>query len=94
MKKNSHKPCLTPIPHKSTSNATTEKTNHPMISEDEKRPRAESSLSKMPCVSTIGLASNGKQLVDSCTAIAEMRLVLFVCHGTFLSPTEFVQHLG
>ena len=49
---------------------------------------------KCPVFQLLDQAQIGKQSVDSCTAIAEMRLVLFVCHGTFLSPAEFVQHSG
>ena len=46
----------------SASNTTTEKTSHPKISEDDKRPRAQSSVPKMPCVSTTGPGPNGKTI--------------------------------
>lgn len=78
----------------SASNATTDKTSDPKISED-KRPLTQSSLPKMPCVSTTGPSPNGKTISGFLYSYSRDEVsIVCVCHGTFLSPAEFVQHSG
>ncbi|XVF16759.1 hypothetical protein REPUB_Repub10bG0059900 [Reevesia pubescens] len=53
-------------------------------------------LEDMPCVSTIGVAPNGNRIegfLYRYTKCEEVRIVC-VCHGSFLSPAEFVKHAG
>lgn len=78
----------------SASNATTDQTGNPNISED-KRPPIQSSLPKMPCVSTTGPGPNGKTISGFLYSYSRDEVsIVCVCHGTFLSPAEFVQHSG
>lgn len=53
-------------------------------------------LEEMPCVSTIGDGPNGKRIEGFLYRYRkgeEVRIVC-VCHGSFLSPAEFVKHAG
>ena len=53
-------------------------------------------LEDMPCVSTTGDGPNGKRiegLLYRYRKGEEVRIVC-VCHGSFLSPAEFVKHAG
>lgn len=50
----------------------------------------------MPCVSTTGNGPNGKKINGFLYTYGkgeEVRIVC-VCHGSFLSPAEFVKHAG
>lgn len=50
----------------------------------------------MPCVSTIGNGPHGKRIEGFLYTYRkgeEVRIVC-VCHGSFLSPAEFVKHAG
>ncbi|XP_059283668.1 ninja-family protein AFP3 [Lycium ferocissimum] len=50
----------------------------------------------MPCVSTRGEGPNGKKIEGFLYGYrkGEEVKILCVCHGTFLSPAEFVKHAG
>ncbi|EEF34757.1 hypothetical protein RCOM_1025320 [Ricinus communis] len=53
-------------------------------------------LEDMPCVSTKGDGPNGKRIEGFLYRYRkgeEVRIVC-VCHGSFLSPAEFVKHAG
>ena len=53
-------------------------------------------LDDMPCVSTKGDGPNGKRIEGFLYRYSkgeEVRIVC-VCHGSFLSPAEFVKHAG
>lgn len=53
-------------------------------------------LEDMPCVSTTGNGPNGKRIEGFLYRYRkgeEVRIVC-VCHGSFLSPAEFVKHAG
>ncbi|XP_077217086.1 ABI five binding protein 3 [Tasmannia lanceolata] len=53
-------------------------------------------MEEMPCVSTRGLGPNGKKIEGFLYKYRngeEVRIVC-VCHGSFLSPAEFVKHAG
>ena len=53
-------------------------------------------LEDMPCVSTTGVGPNGKRIEGFLYRYRkgeEVRIVC-VCHGSFLSPAEFVKHAG
>lgn len=53
-------------------------------------------LEDMPCVSTTGDGPNGKRIEGFLYRYRkgeEVRIVC-VCHGSFLSPAEFVKHAG
>lgn len=53
-------------------------------------------LEDMPCVSTTGVGPNGKRIEGFLYRYRkgeEVRIVC-VCHGSFLSPIEFVKHAG
>ncbi|KAK2663261.1 hypothetical protein Ddye_001835 [Dipteronia dyeriana] len=88
--------------------ATTEKTGQfvagDMENEANKRSDAEKGvreavmnvLDDMPCVSTKGDGPNGKRIEGFLCRYSkgeEVRIVC-VCHGSFLSPAEFVKHAG
>ncbi|KAL3526596.1 hypothetical protein ACH5RR_011252 [Cinchona calisaya] len=50
----------------------------------------------MPCVSTIGNGPNGKRIEGFLYRYrkGEEVKIMCVCHGSFLSPAEFVKHAG
>lgn len=53
-------------------------------------------LEDMPCVSTKGEGPNGKRIQGFLYGYKkgeEVRIVC-VCHGTFLTPAEFIKHAG
>ncbi|XP_023638206.1 ninja-family protein AFP3 isoform X1 [Capsella rubella] len=53
-------------------------------------------MEDMPCVSTIGNGPNGKKIDGFLYRYGkgeEVRIVC-VCHGSFLSPAEFIKHAG
>ncbi|KAF4385576.1 hypothetical protein F8388_010132 [Cannabis sativa] len=53
-------------------------------------------MEDMPCVSTTGVGPNGKRIEGFLYRYSkgeEVRIVC-VCHGSFLSPAEFVKHAG
>ena len=60
------------------------------------REMARSVLEEMPSVSTTGVGPNGKRIEGFLYRYRkgeEVRIVC-VCHGSFLSPAEFVKHAG
>lgn len=55
-----------------------------------------STMEEMPCVSTRGNGPNGKRIEGFLYKYQkgeEVRIVC-VCHGSFLTPAEFVRHAG
>ncbi|ONK60354.1 uncharacterized protein A4U43_C08F17380 [Asparagus officinalis] len=55
-----------------------------------------SEMEEMPCVSTTGNSPNGKRVEGFLYKYRkgeEVRIVC-VCHGSFLTPAEFVRHAG
>ena len=55
-----------------------------------------STIEEMPCVSTRGDSLNGKRIEGFLYKYRkgeEVRIVC-VCHGSFLTPAEFVRHAG
>ncbi|XAR51659.1 hypothetical protein NMG60_11006349 [Bertholletia excelsa] len=72
-----------PPRHNSNSNSKAEETMRNMMLD-------------MPCVSTRGVGPNGKRVEGFLYRYRkgeEVRIVC-VCHGSFLSPAEFVKHAG
>lgn len=53
-------------------------------------------LEDMPCVSTTGDGPNGKKIDGFLYRYrkGEQVKIVCVCHGSFLSPAEFVKHAG
>ncbi|CAN0929389.1 Ninja-family protein AFP2 [Linum grandiflorum] len=77
-----------PVPAKSTATAT----------ENHKRAReiGTSAMEDMPCVFTIGDGPHGRRVEGILYKYGrgeEVR-IMCVCHGSFLSPAEFVKHAG
>ncbi|KAL4332254.1 hypothetical protein GQ457_07G003420 [Hibiscus cannabinus] len=76
----------------------TAKNRHNQPAEDEKSVEASvrNIMEDMPCVSTTGDGPNGKRIEGFLYRYRkgeEVRIVC-VCHGSFLSPAEFVKHAG
>ena len=57
---------------------------------------AQTVLEEMPCVSTTGLGPEGKRIEGFLYGYrkGEEVKIVCVCHGSFLSPAEFVKHAG
>lgn len=53
-------------------------------------------MGEMPCVSTTGCGPNGRRVEGFLYKYrkGEEVSIVCVCHGTFLSPAEFVRHAG
>ena len=68
----------------------------PPISNDGLNEMARKVMEDMPCVSTTGDGPDGKKVDGFLYRYKkgeEVRIVC-VCHGSFLSPAEFVKHAG
>eukprot|EP01018_Ginkgo_biloba_P035666 Gb_07890 [translate_table: standard] len=75
----------------SPSNSTTHKCSDLKTTEA----KDNCSLPHMPCVSTTGDGPNGKTISGFLYSYSRGEVsIVCVCHGTFLSPAEFVQHAG
>lgn len=76
----------------------TAKNQHNQPGVDEKRLRAslKNIMEDMPCVSTTGDGPNGKRIEGFLYRYrkGEGVRIVCVCHGSFLSPAEFVKHAG
>lgn len=57
---------------------------------------ARNMIEDMPCVSTTGDGPNGKKIDGFLYRYrkGEQVKIVCVCHGSFLSPAEFVKHAG
>ncbi|KAF2599996.1 hypothetical protein F2Q68_00011854 [Brassica cretica] len=76
--------------------ATTNKSKETSPASAQPLPAARNIIEDMPCVSTIGVGPNGKKIDGFLYRYMkghEVRIVC-VCHGSFLSPAEFVKHAG
>ncbi|XP_018466678.1 ninja-family protein AFP3 [Raphanus sativus] len=76
--------------------ATTNKSKETSPSSAQSLPAARNIIEDMPCVSTTGDGPNGKKIDGFLYRYMkgqEVRIVC-VCHGSFLSPAEFVKHAG
>ncbi|KAE8694372.1 Ninja-family protein AFP3 [Hibiscus syriacus] len=70
--------------------------NQPEIDEKSVKATVRNIMEDMPCVSTTGDGPNGKRIEGFLYRYRkgeEVRIVC-VCHGSFLSPAEFVKHAG
>ncbi|CAN7025714.1 hypothetical protein BRARA_F03078 [Brassica rapa] len=79
-----------PPPVQATTNKSVE-TSPPITA-----PAARNIIEDMPCVSTTGDGPNGKKIDGFLYRYRkgqEVRIVC-VCHGSFLSPAEFIKHAG
>ncbi|CAG7872513.1 unnamed protein product [Brassica rapa] len=79
-----------PPPVHATTNKSVE-TSPPITA-----PAARNIIEDMPCVSTTGDGPNGKKIDGFLYRYRkgqEVRIVC-VCHGSFLSPAEFIKHAG
>ncbi|XP_010425750.1 PREDICTED: ninja-family protein AFP3 [Camelina sativa] len=87
-----------PPPVQATTNMSMETSPSTSQSQPENQGREASRniMEDMPCVSTIGDGPNGKKIDGFLYRYRkgeEVRIVC-VCHGSFLSPAEFVKHAG
>ncbi|XP_062106491.1 ninja-family protein AFP3-like [Humulus lupulus] len=88
------KPAAIPRPitrEKSSSHST-----KPPFSNNGAKEMVRNVMEDMPCVSTTGVGPNGKRIEGFLYRYSkgeEVRIVC-VCHGSFLSPAEFVKHAG
>lgn len=76
--------------------ATENHSTRPTFAKNGTKEAARNVLEDMPCVSTTGLGPNGKRIEGFLYRYRkgeEVRIVC-VCHGSFLSPAEFVKHAG
>ncbi|XVF14404.1 hypothetical protein REPUB_Repub09cG0056000 [Reevesia pubescens] len=76
--------------------ATENQPSQPVVAEKKVKEVVRNILEDMPCVSTTGDGPNGKRiegLLYRYRKGEEVRIVC-VCHGSFLSPAEFVKHAG
>lgn len=76
--------------------ATESQSNKSTFTKNGTKEVARNVLEDMPCVSTTGLGPNGKRIEGFLYRYRkgeEVRIVC-VCHGSFLSPAEFVKHAG
>ncbi|CAN7045085.1 hypothetical protein IGI04_008179 [Brassica rapa subsp. trilocularis] len=76
--------------------ATTNKSKETSPSSAQSLPAARNIIEDMPCVSTTGEGPNGKKIDGFLYRYMkgqEVRIVC-VCHGSFLTPAEFVKHAG
>ncbi|XWS32970.1 hypothetical protein CRYUN_Cryun22dG0036900 [Craigia yunnanensis] len=76
--------------------ATENQPCQPAVGEKRVKEVVRNILEDMPCVSTTGDGPNGKRiegLLYRYRKGEEVRIVC-VCHGSFLSPAEFVKHAG
>lgn len=93
-------------PPRNTEVATSEKSgefmameshcNKPRVTKKEVKEAVRNVLEDMPCVSTTGDGPDGKRIEGFLYRYRkgeEVRIVC-VCHGSFLSPAEFVKHAG
>lgn len=79
-----------PIVDSKTDKSLTKSTDH------EPKEMMKSMMVDMPCVSTRGVGPSGKRVEGFLYQYRkgeEVRIVC-VCHGSFLSPAEFVKHAG
>ncbi|CAH8384995.1 unnamed protein product [Eruca vesicaria subsp. sativa] len=86
---------LTPPPVQATTNRSIEKSPSSAQSLPENQ-AARNMIEDMPCVSTTGDGPNGRKIDGFLYRYRkgnEVRIVC-VCHGSFLSPAEFVKHAG
>ncbi|KAK8586797.1 hypothetical protein V6N13_085819 [Hibiscus sabdariffa] len=70
--------------------------NQPAVDEKSVKATVRNIMEDMPCVSTTGDGPNGKRIEGFLYRYKkgeEVRIVC-VCHGSFLSPAEFVKHAG
>ncbi|CAH2044924.1 unnamed protein product [Thlaspi arvense] len=84
-----------PTPVQATTNKSLETSPSSAQSLPE-NPAARNIIEDMPCVSTTGDGPNGKKIDGFLYRYRkgeEVRIVC-VCHGSFLSPAEFVKHAG
>ncbi|KAL6955301.1 hypothetical protein U1Q18_038940 [Sarracenia purpurea var. burkii] len=66
------------------------------VSDNETKEMMKNMMVEMPCVSTRGVGPNGRRTEGFLYRYRkgeEVRIVC-VCHGSFLSPAEFVKHAG
>lgn len=84
-------------PSRSNSIASEKSSAQKIISENQSKDESlKMMLSDMPCVSTKGNGVNGKKIEGFLYRYRkgeEVRIVC-VCHGSFLTPAEFVKHGG
>ncbi|XWS30160.1 hypothetical protein CRYUN_Cryun24cG0094000 [Craigia yunnanensis] len=76
--------------------ATENQPSQPVVAEKRGKEVVRNILDDMPCVSTTGDGPNGKRIEGFLYRYRkgeEVRIVC-VCHGSFLSPAEFVKHAG
>ncbi|XVE68303.1 hypothetical protein DITRI_Ditri09bG0056700 [Diplodiscus trichospermus] len=81
---------------KFTGVATENQPSQPAVAEKRVKEVVRNILEDMPCVSTTGDGPNGKRIEGFLYRYRkgeEVRIVC-VCHGSFLSPAEFVKHAG
>ena len=98
-KHNEHKPVVTPgtaleIPAKHVGAEVENPSAKVTVNNNSEATR--NMMIDMPCVSTRGLGPNGKRIEGFLYRYrkgGEVRIVC-VCHGSFLSPAEFVKHAG
>ncbi|KAJ0253997.1 Jas TPL-binding domain-containing protein [Hirschfeldia incana] len=86
-----HPPPPPPPPVQATTNKTIETSPSSATA-----PTARNIIEDMPCVSTTGDGPNGKKIDGFLYRYRkgqEVRIVC-VCHGSFLSPAEFIKHAG
>ncbi|KAG2283831.1 hypothetical protein Bca52824_055051 [Brassica carinata] len=76
--------------------ATTNRSKETSPASAQPLPAARNIIEDMPCVSTIGDGPNGKKIDGFLYRYMKGHEVsiVCVCHGSFLSPAEFVKHAG
>jgi hypothetical protein len=89
----------TPPPVQATTNKPMETTTSPSSGQSQSENQAGAArnmIEDMPCVSTTGDGPNGKKIDGFLYRYrkGEEVKIVCVCHGSFLSPAEFVKHAG
>ncbi|OMO73305.1 hypothetical protein CCACVL1_17335 [Corchorus capsularis] len=87
---------LSEKPEKLAGVGTENQPSQPAVAEKRVKEVVRNILEDMPCVSTTGDGPNGKRIEGFLYRYRkgeEVRIVC-VCHGSFLSPAEFVKHAG
>lgn len=82
-------------PQSDTTCSTTDTTNPPpKVVSNPGRDGAASTL-QMPCVSATGNGPNGRTITGLLYKYTKSEVsIMCVCHGSFFSPAEFVEHAG
>ncbi|KAK9277403.1 hypothetical protein L1049_006946 [Liquidambar formosana] len=81
---------------RSTSGAVENPSKKPNLTENRGREIGTNAMEDMPCVFTKGDGPNGRRIEGILYRYGkgeEVR-IMCVCHGSFLSPAEFVKHAG